>query len=448
MIETRDIDLSEDSTFFSTPRRFEWKIDHAACQTIRYGRKKRKRARLVLDPDIAACLNRYAVAHPTIHDASLNDVSAAAMRFYQAGNGRIWPVTEYLDELFLLRRRFGLTFDINQSNSVARRGKLSSLYHSEAYRRESELFGYGVALSFTRAYLGVPIERFFFKPAGGQPSADFYARITLQELIAAGAQTRVLTPGGRIVRIEVKAVTGQKAFSDSKQSRRLLKSLAKKSEAVQGEGFVGVLVGIHAVSHDPTTSRGFTRIIVADPGEGLVLSDTAQLNIVLKEVLKGACQIGLWVVARDTLAWLRVIEAPLSNREEELHGRLQRRYAGVRTQPFVRPTPIDGRGYVGRIFNELTERIGHRGDRLMELEELQRRIAAADVGEFVYLGVDVQMADILRRQDVRGLLQYGVRTQTNADSPGGSAFVAVPAATTPARVRHVVEYATEQMRQW
>jgi hypothetical protein len=402
----------------------------------------------VLDPDIAACLKHYAVTHPKNHDASLDDIASATMRFYQAGNGTVWPVKEYLDELFLLRRRFGLTFDINRSNSVARRSKTSSLFHSEAYRRESELFGYGVAINFTAAYLGVPVERFFFKPAGGQPSADFYARITLQELLAAGAQTKVLTPGGRVVRVEVKAVTGQKSFSDSKQSRRLLKSLAKKSEAVKGEGFVGVLVGIHVVSQDPTTSRGFTKIVVADPGEGPILSETAQVSIVLRELLKIASRIGLWVVARDILVWLRAIETPLSESEQLLHATLQRRYAGIQEQPFVRPTPIAGREYVGREFNELFEYIGHRGHRLIGLEQLRDRVASADVGEFVYLGIDIRMADILRHRDRIGLLQYGVRTQASSGIPGGSAFVAVPVAATPERVRYVLEHATEQMRRW
>jgi hypothetical protein len=116
-------------------------------------------------------------------------------------------------------------------------------------------------VDFVANLLDIPIDRFFFTPAGGA-RPDFRARVSAAELSANGIAA--LSTSGHVVRLEVKARSGWASYRhEGMDGLDLLHDLSKKAASKANCVFLAVIVSVPGKGQKRARR---TRIILADPG--------------------------------------------------------------------------------------------------------------------------------------------------------------------------------------
>jgi hypothetical protein len=409
-----EIDLPHDEAFYTLQRTFDVSIDDTACGNFTHNGVQFQLAPAT--PALAPLLLQQAAA--ARHEASLEEISEAAMRFYRSGGVSSFSAAEYVSMLFMMRYGFGHAFRTSARNSIEHAPRSAgATFHSEALSGHTELFAYGLACRFAARMLGVPIDRFFFVTAAGA-RADFQARITAADLRAQGSGMAALAPAGYVLELEVKARTGWASFrTNSDSGRALLKNLADKVARQPTHAFLSIIVGLPGTPGGP---RSMGHIVLADPGEGIPLGVDAQTQVLLEGAVALLYRHGLWITLRQALDWLALLR-PLTEHEHALrefvapHDEAPRQYDIVRRES-------GGRTYNGRVFNDVVLRVGRIGERGMSREQAQERLRLDQVGRAWYSGVDVRFQQIVEQRDAPGLRTYGVRGVDESDLSGRSAF--------------------------
>jgi len=408
-----EIALPQDEPFYTDQRDFEVNVDTTAC-----GNFTLNGVPFNLGPPTPVLAPLLQAAALAGHEASLEQLTEAAMRFYRGGGVRTFSPAEYVSMLFMMRYGFGHAFRRSALNSVEHipRGAGATL-HSEALAGFTELFAYGLACHFTAQLVGVPIDRFFFLTAAGA-RADFQARVTPADLEAAGAGIGVLAPNGFILELEVKARTGWASFrSTSDQGKALLKNVADKIAARPTHAFLSIIVGL---TSRPGGPQSIGRIVIADPGEGDVLAEREQTIVLLEETLTLLYRHGLWITLRHALDWLEALR-PLNHPEAELRGFVGPLDA-ARQQYRIVEVERGTRVFNGRIFSDVALRVGRIGQRGMAQEEAEERLRLDELGRLWYSGVDVAFERLISARDAERLRTYGVRQLDEVDLSGRSAY--------------------------
>jgi hypothetical protein len=369
---------------------------------------------------------------------SLEDISSAALQFYQSGNNDVLEGAWHRDRLFMTRYDLGCILRANSAGSLS---VTEANLHSEARRRVVEVFGYGVCVSLLADALGIPYDRFeFITGAGCRP--DFEATVTEEELAAKGCTVASLAPDGFKVFLEVKARTGWKSFRSSGEGHGLLLNLAQKAGTVSPGVFVGALVGL-----DSSGSRA-TKVMLADPGQMRPLPLDEQLDVVLRRIAYQSYRVGLWVQLRKTLDWMKDLGLPSPVTDKSLVERVARRYEETLKQPGIWTRSVGQRLFNGRLFCEAWELLGTRGDRHMTKQKAQMMLGTGDLGRLFFRGMDTRVDYLVTARDRDGLLSYGVRGRSDVDLAGGSFFVEVPEIWTRERRDYVRDSIESALDNW
>lgn len=419
----REITLPKDNGFYSTKRVFPVELAGGACST--YTDTDGKSFTLEMSP---AMRTAFTARHGRNHAASLGEITECAMRFYRTGTVAPFNFAEFMDELFLLRNDFGHAFRPTKTNSLGGNPYEESKRHAEASRHSTELFGYGLSVHFLAHALGIPIERFFFITKAGV-RADFHARITAREMVAAGAAIHLINPAGQVVRLEVKAKTGWGSFRGGADGADLGLNLAKKAAGSTDKIFCGLLI---AIAGRGPAARGKTKILIADPGDPDPLPLQQQADIILDELLTLSLRFGLHEFAKSVLSWM-IEDADSRELATTPDGRMRARrrtalLARLPSQPRwdlnVSETIAeeDDRVFVGSTASELLTRIGTADQRRITRPELEELIRLRRLGSVWFRGVDQRIVEIISQRDIRALLAYGVRGAGGPDLSGRSAF--------------------------
>lgn len=407
-----EIALPQDEAFYATDRAFDVNVDTAACGTFTAadGTQFTLAASAgALAPLLAKC--------PKQHSVSLKTVSEAAMRFYRSGGVHSFSQADFVNMLFMTRFVFGHAFAVSQTNSIEHTSAPTTVFHGEALAAQTEFFAYGLACHFTAKLLGIPIDRFFFVTASGA-RADFHARVTATELRQVGAGLGALAPSGYIAELEVKARTGWASFRSTGASGvALLKNLHGKVVLRPDRAFLGIIVALPGQTGTPRTRA---KIVIADPGEAVVIGAEEQTVLLLEQAVSLLYQHGLWPTLAQALTWLHDLR-PLRERELELR-ELVERFIGVRQYRLVRQEH-DGRTFNGRVFNDVIARVGQIDNRGMGQAEAEERLRLDDLGHAWYSGVDEEFVRVIEKRDAAQLRRFGVRGEDpEHDLSGRSAF--------------------------
>jgi hypothetical protein len=265
--------------------------------------------------------------------------------------------------------------------------------------------------------LGIPIDRFFFVTASGA-RADFHAQVTATELRQAGVGLGALAPRGYIAELEVKARTGWASFrSTGPLGVALLKNLHGKVQLRPTRAFLGIIVALPGRTGAPRTRA---KIVIADPGDAVVVSEEEQTVLLLEQAISLLYQHGLWPTLAQALAWLHDVRA-LRERELELRA-LVDRFVGIGQYRILR-REHEGRRFNGRIFNDVIARVGQVHNRGMRQEEAEERLRLYDLGHAWYSGVDEDFVQVIEERDAPRLRRFGVRGEDpDHDLSGRSAF--------------------------
>lgn len=413
MFHRREIELPRAPEFYETEYEFEVIVDKSACGsfTMTDGTKFNLAAPTTLAPQLKTIGGQ--------HRASLNDLSAAALRFYRTGDVNMFELSTYDSVLFLTRYEWGMAFSASATNSIERATGAKAVYHFEAMKHHTEMFSYGVAVHFAANLLGIPVDRFFFMTDATKGTrADFRARISRAELLAPGSAVAAVAPSGIIVELEVKCLQGWKSFrATGEQGQSLLHNLSQKASAKSNHAHL--CVGVALPSKSPTT-RTKARVLVADPGDPQPLSETEQGVILLEEALVLLLRHGLWPTVARALDWLRTLRGKLTDHETELYKDVER-FANMEQYRIV-TFHHDDRTFNGRIYNDVLERLGQPGRRGMTKDEAEQRRLGDLLGNTFYSGVDEEWLEIIAEQYLDGLLSYGTAMHGSRDFKTKSAY--------------------------
>jgi len=409
---------------------------------------------LQMDPLIQQCLSQRSstTGNQPDHQASVAEISAAAMRFYHVGGLRRWAKGDYEDQLFILRRSLGYLLEVTSTGSVGTCPPIRQRFHSEEVANLVELLGYGIAVNFVATFLSIPLDRFFFLQGGGA-RCDFAARITRREIMAAGASTNALAPSGKVFQLEVKTRTGVKSFG-TVAGGDALDSIGQKAAALSpGRGMIAVFVGVHGIQSLSGRCRGRTDILVADPGEAEPIPEAEQLVVLLNEIVCMSHRTGLWLLMRDALLWLRDLPTRLTENEVEFLELCERRYRADQRQSLFLPTrrTVRGRSYVGRDFNELLFLLSEPPhERQASSEAIRQRLAVGDLGEFWFMGIDQELIGLVEARDGPGLIGFGTLEPSRADASlaGRSAFLSEPHEPSQAELDYVRDEVEGHLENW
>jgi hypothetical protein len=128
-----DVELPRLETFYTKQLEFEVKVDDSVCRS--YTREDGSTFSLQAPTLLAQPLSNV---HQTIHLASLEEISEAALRFYRSGTVRPFSPAEYIDVLFWTRYQWSLAFEGNSKSSV--KHSTQGPLHPEALRAHTEQF--------------------------------------------------------------------------------------------------------------------------------------------------------------------------------------------------------------------------------------------------------------------------------------------------------------------
>ncbi len=404
-----ELDLPQREGFYTKNLAFEVKVNLSVC-----GPHFFKGKTFTLEPPTLLSSHLSGV-DKSIHRVSLEAISEAALRFYSSENRPQFSTTEYIDHLFWTRYQWGLAFEESTKGSLRHRPR--TVLHSEALRALTEQFAYGLSIHFVAKLLGVPTDRFFFIDAAGA-RADFQAKLTSAELLAThGGNIGVLDPNGYRVLLEVKARTGWADYRTGKNGLELLENLSHKTLARPDYVTISLVI---ALPNKTLIREPLTRILIADPGEPIMLNESDQVVLLLEEAIPLLVRHGLWPTLSSALDWLEALGVA-STQERETLLPLVEAHKGRRQ--YVLVTEIrDGRTFNGRIFSDVTIRLGRTGDRSMSLEEAERRLQTDDLGRAWFSGADVEWIKIIQARNAEALLSYGLKLPGQRDLSGQSAF--------------------------
>ena len=414
MQHRHEMNLPQPESFYTTPLAFDVKVDSAACGTFTLPKGT---AFTLGAPTVFA--HFLAAAHGTQHTASIESVSLAALRFFRSGDVSPFAPIEYANMTFLTRYQWGLAFQTNAKGSLEHQPRGITKLHSEAMKIHTEHFAYGLAVHFTATLLGIPIDRFFFLTAAGA-RPDFRARVSATELSSAcGGSVGALSATGYLIALEVKARTGWASYRHtSDEGVNLLYNLSKKATTRLNHAFLSVIVSLP----DKTPSlRTRTKLILADPGDPVVLGRTDQAILLLEESLPLLLKHGLWPTLSSALHWLRRLRGALTDNQKELLQAVKKYSEQHQYKIVIKKTPM-GRSYNGRVFNDVILRLGQVNNRGMTRTEAKRRLALDQLGHVWYSGADTAWINIVQSEDTDRLLGYGVRGVDNSYLSAQSAF--------------------------
>jgi hypothetical protein len=405
--------LSQAESFYTTPLLFEVKVDGFACGV--FPLPDGTTFTLGNPTLLAPLLNKK---NGTNHTADLESVSVAALRFLRAGGVRALEPVEYASLLFLTRYQWGLAFELGKNGSLKHSALNTAALHAEATKTHTEQFAYGLAVHFLATLLGIPIDRFYFiTGSGARP--DFNARVSMRELRENGICA--LSAAGHVVQLEVKARTGwASSRATGPQGLALLHNLSKKSAAGPGNAFLSVIVSLPS-REQSQRGQSRTRLILVDPGEPQVLAESAQLILLLEESVPLLIKHGLWPTLSSALNWLRTLRGALTHGEETLIDFMGRRNGQLQYK--LVELQRDGRTFNGRIFSDVSLRLGRPNERAMTPGEAESRLALGEFGSTWFSGADVSWINIIQSQDAAALLRYGVRGESPIDLSAKSAFM-------------------------
>jgi hypothetical protein len=415
----QSITLPKTESFYTKEFSFPVELVATACKDYIDPGPPVRTLPLSLDPAMQAVLKGYGKAH----EACLADIAASAVQFFRTARG----ATEALDHIEL---RFLLTYDFGRvmtsgkatPHHPKRLGPASpqtSMRHGEAVKKTSEMFGYGLALHYVAKALGVPTDWFtFILGNGARP--DFLAEQSIDELIAANPLLVTLGTSGQRIYVEVKARGGWRGMRETKDSDGSLLHCAKKAESCSDGILLSIVIALPKRSDSP---RRTPRILVADPNSPPPLSVDEQAIFLLERYLFQAQRYGLDVLKLNILRWLGTLHALTDWQTQEM-GRLEQRFGtNTRlTQPFLRTRPIDDQDYQGRYFYSLIERLGTPRTRQITIDQARAVQGDGNLGTKYFAGANLRLMETIARQDIRRLLDFGVRGRDSFDLAGKSAF--------------------------
>jgi hypothetical protein len=348
-----DLELPCPETFYAKKLDFEVKVDGSVCKL--FTRKDGSKFSLEAPTLLAGLLSSVS---GTVHQASLEDLSEAALRFYRSDTVRLFSPAEYIDVLFWTRYQWGMAFEENSRSSI--KHSTQRIFHPEALKAHTEQFGYGLSIHFVAKLLGISIDRFFFIDAAGS-RPDFRVQLSAAELASSsGGNVAALSPNGYQIQLEVKARTGWANYRKGEEGLDLLQNLATK--VASNPNFATISLVISLPGKDQTRETR-ARILVADPGDPPMLPRKDQLLLLIEEALPLLVRHGLWPTLSSALDWLRTLRGHIKESELILSGFIE----GHRNQTQYRIVQKvhEGRTFNGRIFSDVVLRLGHMGERGM-----------------------------------------------------------------------------------
>jgi len=407
-----DLELPRPETFYTKKLDFEVKVDKSVCGS--FTRKDGSKFSLQAPTLLAGPLSKIS----RIHQASLEDISEAALRFYRSGTVRLFSPAEYIDVLFSTRYQWGMAFEENSRSSL--KHSTQGTFHPEALRAHTEQFGYGLSVHFVAKLLGISIDRFFFIDAAGS-RPDFRVRISAAELASSsGGNVAALSPSGYQVQLEVKARTGWAKYRKGEKGLELLQNLSIKAASKPNFATISLVISLPGKDQTRETRA---RILVADPGDPQMLDTKAQLLLLLEEALPLLVRHGLWPALSSALDWIRDLRGDLNESELSL-GKFIQGHSNQTQYRIVQKVHV-GRIFNGRIFSDVALRVGHVGERGMSEGEARSRLATDDLGRVWFSGADETWIEIVQRHDSDALLSYGLRQHGQQDFSAHSAFLLV-----------------------
>lgn len=408
----RSFKLPREKNFYTKLYQFPVKIDKFACGDF------------TLDNGTAFNFNISSIMRPILdnvnenHIVSLDEIAQSSMRFYRTGGINSFQFSEYQDMLFQTNYRFGQIFEETKNESIGYRPASKSKIHSEAKKSTTELFGYGLAINYAANILGIPLERFFFITKSGA-RADFHTRVTEEELRTRGVTIGALSAEGYIVHIEVKARTGWSSFrSNNNQGKELLYNIAKKSELMPDRSFLAILVGLPSQSE---SLSGQTDIVIADPGEPVIIPKDEQLAILLNEILFLAYRFGIWDVVIDTLNWMYCISNNISNSISNKHKELSNLASVMLKHNKTNLVTIQSKNniYIGRHISELSLSMENFESKQKNINEF---IEDDKIKRIWFCGIDQKLFEIIKNKRDEDLLGYGLWRYINLTKEPITAF--------------------------
>jgi hypothetical protein len=405
-----DLELTRSEAFYTKTLEFDVRVDNTVCGSFK--RKDGSSFSLQAPTLLAERLSRVG----TIHHASLEAISEAALTFYRSGTVRPFSELEYVGVLFATRYHWGLAFEENSQSSL--KHATQSPLHPEALRAHTEQFAYGLSIHFAATLLGISTDRFYFIDAAGS-RPDFAVQVTAAELASAnGGKVAALVAGGYQVQLEVKARTGWASYRRGEEGLDLLQNLAAKAASNPDFATVSLVISLPGKGQ---TREQRARILVADPGDPRMLDEREQVLLLLERALTLLVRHGLWPTLNSTLEWIHDLRERLTPSERLLRATIMN--YREREQYTILTERTGGREFNGRIFSDVVLRLGRPGERGMRKDEAISRIETDDLGRAWFSGVDKEWISILQRRDVKGLLSYGVRPEGQLEAPAHSAFL-------------------------
>ena len=393
----RSIKLRGDSDFYLAKRRFPFRVADEACDiAVTVGDESVK---LQISP---ALVDRVQAA-PDAIEASLAEVTEAAMRFYQGEKTADWPASELQDKLHLLRYDVGLAFGVTANNSVAHIKE--GVLHGEAKKPVVELLAYGLSLLAAEAVLDISPDRFVFLQ-GKDSRPDFAADVDAADLLLDTNMATCIAGDAISVGIESKGLSQHGGFivtrgENEGSANKTLVSLVKKYSGFRKTGaFFGFLVTTEKRREE---DAGETRIALADPGETDALDREEMAILLLRSLVAKLRRMGAWGTLHRAANWLTNMGAPLSSKERSFLRSVPA------TDAFLTSESVMERDYKGRFFSDVVMRLGTNIRRpLIPRSEIEVRLRENDAGSIWYHGVRTDVIELVQNQDIDALLELGV----------------------------------------
>ena len=399
------------------------------------------------DPDFVAKLSQH---HNRPLSRSLSEIADGALRFYQDGEESPFAAVEYRRAHFLLLHDWDHVFGKTDRNSVGHLSRETSGRHKESVVKSTEMFGYGLAIQAASAVLDeLSLIRFRFLDASGK-RPDFSVNITPEDVVEEGTMIEILLAAGDRAFLEVKTQSIPTQKETHTFPLNLLYDLNEKStqwtaNTGQNGRQLGVYVGIPDRSR---TLRGRTKIVLSDPGRSKIMNEMQQAEFILREVLALALRYGLWQTSQGALIWIKDLGVDLTKNEQELllRSRPDDKYVTVSRSAY-------GKTFRGRVFSETLYLLNRTGKRGMTKDEARERLQLQEYGPNYFCGIDEAVQDIIERQDVSGLLKYGIaRTKeasiSDSSSTKNSAFIQLDEELRPGEAEEIRNSLERALSRW
>jgi len=439
---TRSIGLPKTSDFYEMDRVFDVRLDNSTCGTYQVSvpdpsdpkKTVPQTTDFQIDPTIKSALAAYGAKHT----ASLEQINKSSVQFYRiAGDEDEFDGIRDIE--FMQAFALGNVF-VGKTESHLGAGTYEvTLRHWEAAKPVTEIFGYGLAVDYVAAALGMSPDRFTFMK-GNKKRADLETTVGPEDMIDTGGKVVALAKSGQKLQIEVKTRTGWAGFRKNKYDAEVQKDIAEKAACNPDAIVVGVLIALPRKSAAP---RRTPHIVVADPNSPPPLDRDEQLDFLLRRYFLLARKYGLWLLALDILSWLSDLRVPLTREERRQFAALSARYGQYRQQP-LNKWSVNGRKYRGRFFCELYRLVGAPGNRHIAYEEAERMYREGNLGDCYFGGVSTLLPRIVKRR--RGDILLGLaESQRFAHQ---SVFLEDPIELPPPHRQYLLRQIGTWLRQW